>query len=119
MATHAAQQCVGCWKHFSGNHANRGENYVTSQAQQELRMSNMQVVNAAKPRLSFGGLGGAPLHKSKLKKAKEAAAAAAASAGAPASWPAKPVSSTRQAQPWSIHLKRPPCGRQGPGACML
>ena len=62
----------------------------------------MQVVNAAKPRLSFGSLGGAPLHKSKLEKAKEAAAAAAA--GAPASRPAKPVSYTRQAQPCSTFL---------------
>lgn len=79
----------------------------------------MKVVNAAKPRLSFGGLGGAPLHRSKLEKAKEAAAAAAAAAGAPASRPAKPVSSTRQAQPCSIFLKRPYCGRQRPVTCML
>ena len=79
----------------------------------------MQVVNAAKPRLSFGGLGGAPLHKSKLEKAKEAAAAAAASAGAPASRPAKPASSARQAQPCGILLVRPSCGRQGPLAHTL
>ena len=58
--------------------------------------SAVQRGGVAKPRLSFGSLGGGPAHKSKLEKAKEAAAASAAGdAAAPTSRPPKPSATSR------------------------
>lgn len=62
-----------------------------------LAHSAVQRGSVAKPRVSFGSLGGGPAHKSNLEKAKEAATAAAAADAAPAlrSRPPKSTLSSR------------------------